>query len=260
MILWALCLSHFAPCGMSCTSLSWTAARWPPRKHLTSATRSPSEGSCEREPHRGADFYSMLRDLHVSLAVHRLLLNALRFLCLSCRRLRGACTLHHSRAPSTSEPPYISHLMHVACSRYAPTCSGPCAAVSHCCSAGLSGLTARLTVDLSAHLPEHLHPFSFYVAGSHGIALTLFTVLRSGHGTDSGLRFAVRLTGTCHCVLYKLLFSADGSLTHSVLSWLHTRDPLALHDHYEPCSSATSVGFGFTCGVISLPSWHALHY
>ena len=60
----------------------------------------------------------------------------------------------------------------------------------------------------------------------------------------------------CHCVLHKLLFSADVSLTHSVLSGLYTWNPLALYGNYEPyspgSSSTTSVGFGFTCGIICL--------
>ena len=30
----------------------------------------------------------------------------------------------------------LSHLKHVTCSRYAKSCSGPCASESHCCSAG----------------------------------------------------------------------------------------------------------------------------
>ena len=87
-----------------------------------------------------------------------------------------------------------------------------------------------------------------------------------GSGSDSSRRsdqvvmvptlafgIAVRLTGPCHCVLHKLLFSADVSLTHSVLSGLYTWNPLARHGNYEPygSSSTTSVGFGFTCGIIA---------
>ena len=43
-----------------------------------------------------------------------------------------------SRAGSTSER-VMAHLKQIACSRYAPSCSGPCASASHCCSAGTSG-------------------------------------------------------------------------------------------------------------------------
>ena len=34
----------------------------------------------------------------------------------------------------------LPHLKHVTCSRYAPSCSGPGASASHCCSAGTLGL------------------------------------------------------------------------------------------------------------------------
>ena len=114
----------------------------------------------------------MSRVLLVSLAMHRLLLNTVRppvsvpllpaYCETSCERppplllwytdfllnasrllrlnsARGLCVL----AADCATRPELSrstHLKHVAGSRYAPWCSGPCASVSHCCSAGTSGL------------------------------------------------------------------------------------------------------------------------
>ena len=104
-----------------------------------------------REPHSGADF----------------LLNIAETSCerLSCGFPTSAECFEaslpllpeSSRAPSTSEPPR-SHLEHVTCSRYAPSCSGPFLRPTACGSAfTLRGTSSGTSAPAS---PEVTSPIS----------------------------------------------------------------------------------------------------
>ena len=106
----------------------------------------------------------------------------------------------------------LNHLKHVTGSRYGPWYSGPCASVSHCCSAGTLGFDHacirhhifwnfgyRPHPDSVEHLLEHLHP--------------LFSL------------FCFSCFVTLGCFVNSLCLPADG---YVLVSWVLGSQPLAV--------------------------------
>ena len=103
----------------------------------------------------GSDFLQNAARPRLALAVHRLLLNASRLLHLNsapgfaCRLLAAGSSLSAK-----------AHLKHDTCSRYAPSCSGPCASESHCYSAGTSGFVFFFFLITQMNYERSTHPMS----------------------------------------------------------------------------------------------------
>ena len=84
----------------------------------------------------------------------------------------------------------LNHLKHVTGSRYAPWRSGPCASVSHCCSAGTLGFDRAC---IRRRLP-----------GSSG--LSTFSLCGTSSGTSAPTLLAVLFQLFCHTGLLRELF------------------------------------------------------
>ena len=136
----------------------------------------------------------------------------------------------------------LSHLKHVLCSKFAPSCSGPCASSSHCCSSGTLAsdsawirscpsrasrgdswnstdplLTHNLTLWICLHIPWNICT-RFPHIGLH--LKNFFTVLR---------------LLPCWTRWHLSLHTSQDALFALVAPHL---EPLPLHGHYGPCSLA----------------------
>ena len=148
--------------------------------------------------------------VHLNSASTRLLLNDARPPCLtcgscqywsssegSCESLTVACWL--LAAGSTSDPSALSHLKHVTCSKYAPSCSGPHASASHCCSAASSGF------DRACIRPRPSWTFGCDSGDLPGPFSSTFSLCGTSSGTSA------------HASLSRCLVTLGRSQQHSIL-------------------------------------------
>ena len=174
------------------------------RMQLTSAVSY--ETSCERH----------------TVAVYLLLLNVSTRLRLNSAR-GFACWLLASR--STSER-VKAHLNNIACSRCAPSRSGPCASESHCCSAATSGF------DRACIRPRPSWTF--------GRNLSTFSLCGTSSGTSAFVTLGCSgiLSNTSSACCWPCPFSrVPGSRSLAGCLWVLGSQPLAVLRSSRPCGT-----------------------